>query len=273
MCCREHMIEPTEWTASGHRGDLSVRTWQERGPGWIALLAHGYGEHSGRYQHVAEHLVSARAVVCAPDHVGHGKSAGEPVLITDADDVVADLDAVRREIVAEHPGLPVVVIGHSLGGMFATRLAQTRPHEVAALVLSAPVLGTWHVLDLLDNDPIPESPIDPASLSRDPRVGQEYLADPLVWHGSFKRDTLAAINTCLNRINRGPQLTQPTLWLHGEEDELVPEPDTRTGIDRVRGREFHEHVYPGARHELFNETNSREVLNDVVTFVGRVLNT
>ncbi len=267
------MIEPTERTSSGHRGDLAVRTWPGRGPGWIALLVHGYGEHSGRYQHVAERLVAARAVVCAPDHAGHGRSAGEPVLIDDADDLVADLETVRGEVVAEHPGLPLVLIGHSLGGMLATRHAQTYPQNVAALVLSAPVLGTWHGLDLLENDPIPDSPIDAAALSRDPGVGRAYAEDPLVWHGSFKRPTLESVDACLRRINEGPSLAMPTLWLHGEDDEIVPEADTRTGIDRVRSHEFHEHIYPGARHELFNETNSQEVLNDVVTFVGRVLNT
>lgn len=272
------MIEPTERVVTGHDGALTVRTWSGRNPGWIALLVHGYGEHGGRYQWVAEQLVAARALVCAPDHAGHGRSAGERVLISDVEHLVTDLETVHRQVASEHPDLPVVVIGHSLGGMLAVR--HTQEHQLkpnrqdpAALVLSAPVLGTWHMLDLLENDRIPEMAIDPAMLSRDPQVGRDYLDDPLVWHGAFKRPTLTAIGDSLQAINEGPTLRAPTLWLHGEDDELVPEADTRTGIDRIRGPEFHEHIYAGARHELFQETNAREILNDVVTFVGRQLNT
>lgn len=267
------MIEPTDSEVVGRGGaPLAVRTWTASNPGWIALVAHGYGEHSGRYQWFAEQLVGARAVVCAPDHVGHGRSPGERVLISDADTVVADLEEVRKDVCAAHPGLPVVLVGHSLGGMFAVRYGQLHQQHVAAVVLSAPVLGTWHVLDLLEDAEIPDTPIDPDTLSRDPQVGQDYVADPLVWHGPFKRTTLRAIDECLQRINEGPALERPTLWLHGDDDELVPEADTRTGIDRIRGREFHEHIYPGARHELFNETNRSEVVNDLLTFVGRQLN-
>ncbi|QUH00014.1 lysophospholipase [Saccharopolyspora erythraea] len=267
------MVEPTAREVTVPSGSLAVRTWSAAAPRWVALLAHGYGEHSGRYQWVAQQLVGAGAFVCAPDHVGHGNSPGERVLFSDADDVVADLEAVRQEISAEHPELPVVLIGHSLGGMFAARYAQLHQDELAAVVLCAPVLGTWHALDLLEAEEIPETPIDPATLSRDPQVGRDYADDPLVWHGAFKRTTLAAIDECLTRINEGVTLRVPALWIHGEDDELVPEADTRTGIDRIRGYEFHEHIYPGGRHELFNETNKAEVMGDVLTFVGRELNT
>ena len=273
MCCGVRMVESTLRTITCPSGELAVRTWEPKTPGWIALVVHGYGEHSGRYQWVAEQLAAGRALVVADDHIGHGKSPGERVLIEDAEHVVADIEAIRTTIAGEHPGLPIVLIGHSLGGMFAVRYAQQHQENLAAVVLSAPVLGSWHVLDLLECDEIPETPIDPDSLSRDPQVGRDYVSDPLVWHGPFKRTTLTAIDTCLETINEGPQLHVPTLWLHGEDDELVPEIDTRDGTNRIRGREFHEHIYAGARHELFNETNRAEVLSDVLTFIGRGLNT
>ncbi|MEV4734572.1 lysophospholipase [Saccharopolyspora sp. NPDC049426] len=266
------MIESTDREVAGSLGTLAVREWSADNPGWIALIAHGYGEHSGRYEWVAEQLVHARAVVWAPDHIGHGRSPGDRVHFEDAEVLVADLEALRREVTAQHPDLPVVLIGHSMGGMLAARYAQEHQRRLAAVVLSGPVLGTWHVLDLLEHDEIPDTPIDPATLSRDPEVGAAYLADELVWHGPFKRPTLRAIDDCLLAINEGPALEIPTLWVHGEDDELVPEADTRTGIDRIRGHEFHEHIYPGGRHELFNETNKSEVMTDVRNFIGRALN-
>jgi alpha-beta hydrolase superfamily lysophospholipase len=234
---------------------------------------HGFGDHSGRYQRVAEQCVSARALMCAPDLAGHGRSPGERAVVDDASRLVADVEAVRLALAEEHPGIPIVLIGHGMGGMIAARYAQLHQENLSAVVLSAPVLGTWHYLDLLECDQIPETPMDPHALSRDPEIGREYVADPLVWHGSFPRATLAAIERCLHEINEGSTLRLPTLWLHGEDDEVVPEADTRTGIDRLRGREFHEHIYAGAHHDLFHETNASKVISDLLNFVGRELNT
>ncbi len=244
-----------------------MRTWPNPAATWLAVLVHGYGEHGGRYGHVADRLVGAGALVIAPDHVGHGRSAGERALITSFDGVVADLGTA---ISSAATGLPTVLIGHSMGGLIATRYAQR--HPVDALVLSAPVLGTWQGLDLLALDEIPDTPIDPDVLSRDPEVGKRYVEDPLVWHGPFKRRTLEALEQALDDVNYGPTLEHlPTLWLHGDADELVPLADTRTGTDRIRGLLFEEHVYPGARHEIFNESIKDQALTDTIAFVHRVL--
>ena len=250
-----------ESNVPGHAGELAVRTWPNLDASWLAVIVHGYGEHSGRYGHVAETLGQAGALVVAADLVGHGGSEGERALITDFGGVVADVGATVSSAASD---LPTVLIGHGEGGLVAARYAQSNPLD--ALVLSAPVLGAWEGLDR------PEEPVDPSLLSRDPEVGKRYAADPLVWHGPYKRETLEALEQALDEVNYGPALEHlPTLWLHGDADELVPLADTRTGTDRLRGLLFEERVYPGARHEVFNETNSAEVLADVVAFARRVL--
>lgn len=241
---------------------------------YVALLAHGYGEHIGRYEHVAAALLAHGAAgVYGPDHMGHGKSAGERVLVEDYEEIVTDLHAVEEMARADHPDLPVVLIGHSMGGMIAARYAQRYGAGLAALVLSGPVLGRWTpVTSLLDHDEIPYVPIDVSTLSRDPEVGRVYADDPLVWHGPFKRTTIAALARCLETINAGGRLgSLPTLWVHGEDDRLVPVPETRWGIERIRGDDLTEIIYPGARHEVFNETNRDQVLEDVTAFVDRAL--
>ncbi|MCP2169170.1 alpha/beta fold hydrolase [Goodfellowiella coeruleoviolacea] len=263
------MVEPVESNLPGHGGSLAVHTWPNPDARWRAVLVHGYGEHLGRYQHVADALVAAGAVVVGPDHVGHGRSAGERVLIRDVEAVVDDVHAAAATVAGD---LPTVVIGHSMGGLIAARYAQRHRDELAALVLSGPVLGTWHVLDLLEHEQIPDTPIDPATLSRDPAVGAAYQADPLVWHGPFRRETLAALEAAVDAVNfGGPLEGLPVLWVHGEDDELVPLEETRTGTDRIRGLEFVERIYPGARHEVFNETNKDEVLGEVTAFVRQTL--
>ncbi|HEV2785918.1 MAG TPA: alpha/beta fold hydrolase, partial [Solirubrobacteraceae bacterium] len=205
--------------------------------------------------------------------LGHGKSEGERAHVDDGEDYTADLHAVADRARAARPGLPVVLLGHSMGGLIATRFAQKHGEELAALVLSGPAIGGSPELELLLTlDPIPEVPIDPAILSRDASVGEAYMDDPLVYHGGFKRSTLQALVTAVQAVAAGPPLGDlPTLWIHGEEDQLVPLAATRDAIERIRGSRFEEHVYPGARHEVFNETNQDEVLDDVVAFVQRTL--
>jgi alpha-beta hydrolase superfamily lysophospholipase len=77
---------------------------------------------------------------------------------------------------------------------------------------------------------------------------------------------------CLDRIREhGPLGALPTFWVHGEDDQLVPLDGTREGIEALRGVVFEEKIYPGARHEVFNETNKDEVLGDVTAFIDRNL--
>ncbi|MGQ0467978.1 MAG: lysophospholipase [Sporichthyaceae bacterium] len=248
---------------------LSVRCWlPDTDPTRIVLLAHGYGEHSGRYRHVAERLTADGAVVYAPDHRGHGESAGEPALVVDVDALAHDLERVATAACQSHPGLPLAVVGHSMGGLVATRYAQIYP-DIAALALSGPAIGgNPAIRALLDLDPLPEIPIDPSILSRDPAVGESYAADPLVWHGPFRRETLVGIFAGVDLVAEGAALDVPVLWMHGEEDALAPLEATRAAAHRSLGTQLTTRIYSGARHEIFHETNSKEVLDDLALFLA-----
>jgi alpha-beta hydrolase superfamily lysophospholipase len=167
----------------------------------------------------------------------------------------------------------VVLIGHSLGGLIATRFVQRDRPELAALVLSGPFVGgNPQVEALLSMDPLPDVPIDPTILSRDPAVGEAYASDELVYHGPFHRETLEAIFAAVRTVGAGPTFGDlPTLWIHGEEDVLAPLAVTREAVHRLRGSNLEEHIYPGAQHEVLNEINKDEVLEDIVSFLRRVL--
>jgi len=264
--------QPQIETFPGRQADVALYVWPNEDARRIVILAHGYGEHLGRYQHVAETFAGRGAVVAGPDHAGHGRSGGERVVVGDFDLVVDDLHAVVEQMRERHPGLPVVLVGHSMGGMIAARYAQLHGDGLAGLVLSGPVLGSWTAAtDMLGLDEIPDDPLDVSTLSRDPSVGEVYAADELVWHGPFKRPMLESLVAGLDAINDGPKLgALPTLWLHGEDDQLVPIGETRRGIETLGFTDLEEVVYPGARHEVFNETNRDEVLGRAADFIDRV---
>jgi alpha-beta hydrolase superfamily lysophospholipase len=259
-------------TLAGAEGEIAVSIWPNPDARHVVILVHGYGEHLGRYEHVARRLVERGAVVAGPDHMGHGRSDGERVLITDYEPVVADVHGVVQRMRDRHPGLPLVLVGHSMGGMIGARYAQLHREELAGLVLSGPVLGTWTAATgMLALPEIPDDPLDVSTLSRDPAVGEVYSADELVWHGPFKRPTIEALGRALETINAGPQLGDlPTLWVHGADDQLVPIGETRAGIEQLGFTRLEEHVYPEARHEVFNETNQDEVLDTTADFIDRV---
>ncbi|MGW4345383.1 alpha/beta hydrolase [Streptomyces sp. NPDC004690] len=269
------MADARSHVLAGTRGALHVHEWPHPRPRYAALLVHGYGEHGGRYAGVAGVLGAHGAVVYAPDHTGHGRSAGERVVVADFEDVVSDVHTVADLVRAAHPGLPLVLVGHSMGGLISARYAQRHGEELTALVLSGPVVGNWELPGrLLALDEIPDTPVSPAALSRDPAVGAAYAADPLVWHGPMKRPTLEAFERTLETVAAGGSVgALPVLWLHGDDDRLVPLAGSRVGVERLTGADgdLTEHVYPGARHEVFEETNRAEVFADLTGFLDRVL--
>jgi alpha-beta hydrolase superfamily lysophospholipase len=267
------MTETSPTTLTGHAGTIHTRTWEVDGARGGVVLVHGYGEHIGRYEHVARALNDAGWNVYGLDHAGHGRSEGEQVLIPDFTPLVEDVHAVVRRAAEANVGLPMTMIGHSMGGGIAARYAELHPGEVAALVLSAPVIGSlsW-IMGLLGQDEIPGDPLPPEVLSRDAEVGRAYAEDPLVWHGPFKRQTLVGFAQLLLDVALDAEkVVGPVLWQHGEDDQLVPLDGSRRAIALLRHAQVTEKIYPGARHEIFNETNKDEVLADTAEFLGQAV--
>lgn len=258
-----------ELELQGSGGRLFVRRWAIPSPVRVVVIAHGIAEHSGRYEHVAQRFADDGATIYAPDHAGHGRSGGEFGHIESIEDLADDLGLVIGLARGENPGLPLVLVGHSLGGLITTRYLQRNGTDgLAALVLSGPFYGNPGYEALLGMDPLPKVEIDTAVLSRDPAVGEAYTADELVYHGPGDRETLTAIFDAVAAVKSGPELADvPICWVQGELDALAPLDVTQAEVERLRGPDFEPHVYPGAMHEVFNETNKDEVLDDVSAFV------
>src|SRR5215207_4204362 len=246
-----------------------VRTWPIDDPARLVVLVHGYGEHIGRYEHVAAALNARGSAVVGPDHIGHGRSPGEPALVEDFELLVDDLRAVVQDARGD---LPVVMVGHSMGGLIATRYAQRHREDLAGLVLSGPAIGLGPVFEAWLGAPeLPSDPIDVAVLSRDAAVGEAYAADPLVYHGGWKRPTLEAFAAADTAIAEGRGFGDlPLLYVHGAEDQLVPMQLARPVVERLAGPDSELHVLDGARHEVFNEFGKEETIDLVASFAERV---
>ncbi len=250
----------------GSEGRVFYRRWvSDAPPDRIVLIVHGYAEHGGRYAHVAAALNQRGSVVYADDHLGHGRSDGERALITDFEHVGDDLHTLASIARAEHPGIPLVLVGHSMGGLLIGRFAQRWPDEVAGLAFCGSVIGDWQwARDVLRQPELPYIAFDPAAISRDPQAGAEYAADPLVYHGQYKRGLLEAEVKTLDRFDRDiGHLTMPVLFLHGTGDPFVPYERSLAAVRQMPTEDLTVHVYDDARHEVLNETNRDEVIGDL----------
>jgi acylglycerol lipase len=264
--------------ASGYLAGAGGRRiyWQswtpESEPKALIMIVHGAGEHSGRYGHVAEALVEDGYAVYALDHRGHGRSDGPRALIDRLDSAVADLDRLVNEALAEHPALPVFVLGHSVGGTIAVRYALDHQGGLTGVVLSGPLAAidaaaplrfAGRVLSVV----VPTLPliaVDPALVSRDPQVVAAYQSDPLVHHGKLPVRTLAELISAIDQFPDAVRaITVPTLILYGSADRLCPPSGSGMLGERIGSEDKTVKAYEGLYHEILNEPERDEVLADI----------
>jgi alpha-beta hydrolase superfamily lysophospholipase len=264
----------TEYSVAGHAGAIHVRRWTpSEAPRAIIMILHGYAEYGGRYSHVAEHFVSRGWAVIAPDHVGHGLSQGERALITDFNLVVDDLGVVVGSAQAHLGTIPMIMMGHSMGGLLTARFVQRWPRRLAGAAFLGAVLGDWKwAREVLSLTELPEEDSDPMGMSRDEDVCRAYDEDPLVYRGLYKRPLLESEVIALDQFRAEiDRIEIPVAFFHGEADPFVPYVDSLQAIIDMPSLDKRIKIYPGAKHELVNETNREEVIADLTHWVEGVL--
>jgi lysophospholipase len=254
---------------------LAIRHWpsEERAPWATLLLVHGLGEHSGRYDHVGRRLASSGLDVHAVDLRGFGDSGGRRAYVDRWSQYHDDVETGLREVRSASAGRPVVLYGHSLGGLVTLGYVLTDRPKPDLLVLTAPAIDASiptvkRVAARVLSRVLPSLEIrngfDGSVLSRDETVGERYLADPLNHHGTTAR--LAGEGLAEQARVRGllGSLAVPTLVLHGAADGLVPAAASEplAGLANVTRK-----IYPGLRHELHNEPEWESVMDDVVAWL------
>ncbi len=251
-------MQPLEkWFVAADGADVFYRMWpavgQVRG---VAVLVHGMGEHSGRYQHVAGFLAQRGMVVYALDQRGHGLTPGEKGTVERFSDFLDDLAEFHALAIREQPGLPLVLFGHSMGGLIVTAYLLERPLVPDYLILSGPAIVP--IFDPADRS------IDPSRLSRDPEVWRSYLEDPLVLRDRVQQGLYVALARGLGLlVGRAAEIDVPVLLIHGENDVLCSAEGARAYVEAFSSDDITVLVYPEGRHEMLNETNRDEVMNDL----------
>lgn len=258
---------------------IRALTWPAAGPPWATLLlVHGIGEHAGRYDQVGRRMAAAGIEVRAYDHPGFGASGGPRGHVerwTDLHRMLAGQLAAARAV---EPHLPLVLYGHSLGGLVALGYAMDPASDPLPerLVLTSPALDSsiagWKqaiapVLGrIMPRLRIPNG-FTPGILSRDPAVDARNRADPLMVTSSTARFGAEAFAeqhrlSALMAARSGP--TMPTYVIHGGDDRLVPPgaSELLEGLPQVTRR-----VYPGLRHETHNEPEGLGVVDDTITWL------
>ena len=248
---------------------LAYRRWDTTDPSAIVVIAHGYAEHSGRYDHVAAALASAGLSVWALDHAGHGLSKGdERGNVGSVEQAVADMDEFVSLAAASAPGLPVFLVGHSMGGLLAVAYAENHQDRLAGVVVTgaAVVLGDM-ITELLALDEIPAVPLG-EFVSRDPTVAQDYDEDPLNYHGAMPRDVLQQAPERIEAVrSRFGTITVPILAMHGEQDALAPMQASLDIVTGVSSGDRMLRIWPGLYHEIFNEPERDQVIGEVVRWI------
>jgi acylglycerol lipase len=254
-------------------------TWTpEEAPRAVVVLAHGFGEHARRYDHVAQRFGAAGLVTYALDHRGHGRSGGKRVYLKDMTEYTGDFGTLVGIADREYPDLPKIVLGHSMGGAVVYAYGTEHPADFDLMVLSGPAIAAsaWvsPALALFGKavgavlPGVPVQQLDASAVSRDPAVVAAYNADPLVHHGKVPAGVARALLRVSDSMaQRASGFAKPLLVVHGEQDRLIPAAGSARLVECVASEDAYLKVYPELYHEVFNEPERDRVLDDVVTWI------
>ena len=282
-----HPLRRTETVFEARdRTQLVRRGWHGGPPERAVAIVHGFGEHSARYDEMGAWLAARGCAVHAYDQAGHGRTRGPRGHVDRYDRLLDDLARFVEIVRLEHPGLPLVVVGHSMGGLVTTATAVHRRPAIDRLVLSGPALqagpggaADWglRIRGLVARLLAPLGPragfalgLDPEGLSRDPEVVRRYLDDPLVKDRMSARFASGMLATVQAIGREAARVEVPTLLLHGAEDRICTAEGSEAfhaGLAPEVAAASALKIYPGLRHEIFQEPERHTIWQDMLDWL------
>ena len=249
-------------------------------PQAMLLVVHGLGEHGARYEHLARCFADHDYAVAALDLNGHGHSEGIPGHVEAFSDYIDDLGRFHDLMEQRFPGIPVQLLGHSMGGLVSCCYLLQAQHRFVGVILSGAAIITAQQPGVIEMGFIrvlskfmPRlglTRLDPRGVSRDPDVVRRYTDDPLVYHGALRARLLWEFFATMRSVQaRADELVIPLLIMHGSDDVMVSPESAQLLHDRVRSEDKTLKVYPGLFHEIFNEPEKKQVLDDTLAWSQR----
>ena len=260
---------------------LFIRDWLPVGieatqPQACIVVLHGLGEHCGRYEMLAVFLVERGFAVRTFDHRGHGQSDGARADVPNPLALVQDAELLINDFASQCQTQPIL-FGHSVGGLFAARIATARSVNLRGLILSSPALALrlgradlllLKIMSLLAPHRAISHGQQPTKLSHDPAVAIAVENDPLMHH-KITPSLLNAMRAAITYTqSRAPLLTVPTLLLVAEDDALVDPQGSRDFLEALPSNLGTAHFYPGFYHEIFREVGAAQVFNDLQVWLS-----
>ena len=272
-----------EGTFGGAFGlELSWQSWRpETEPRAALVIVHGFGEHSGRYMNVVNHLLPLGYAVHAFDHRGHGRSPGQRGHIDEWAQFRGDVGAFLRFVGEREPSLPLFLMGHSLGGLIVLEFVLHSPEGIRGAIASGPalaqvgispaLLALGRVMSHIWPKFALDTKLDANLISRDPSVVKVYRDDPLV-HSRASARLGAELERAMAWTHaHASGWRTPLLILHGGGDRLVPAQGSRAFFEKIPFPDKELHVYEGGYHEPHNDLQRAEVLADLAGWLERHL--
>jgi acylglycerol lipase len=262
--------------------EIFFQNWIVDNPRGILVIAHGVGEHSGRYENIISELEGSRISIYALDHRGHGRSGGKRGHIDSFMDYVYDLKLFIDLIKEEHVKAPLILLGHSMGGVIANKYALTYPDDLNGIVLSSPGLvptvkiAAWKLsMANAISKYLPElhqpTNLDTSMLSHDSNVIEAYENDRLVHRKVTARWFTEFMNACKECLRDASQLNLPILVFHGKEDKIVNYQGSERVFHNATTRIKELYLFEGLYHETMNELEKKKVLSVVVKWIQKTI--
>lgn len=264
------------------KGGLEIffQQWEVANPKAVLVIVHGLGEHSGRYGNLIDALQNKGIAIFGLDHRGFGRSGGKRGHVDSFMDYIYDLKIFVNMIRDKYPNKPVIMLGHSMGGVLALKYALTHAEDLDALILSSPGLvpaikvPAWKKnLAIFLSSRIPSltmpSGLDATTISRDKEVVKKYLDDPLVHDKVTPRFYVEMMNTIDECINRCGEITLPLLLFHGTADALVLDEASKIVYQKASSKDKTLKLFEGLYHETMNELepDRKKVLKFVADWI------
>ena len=259
--------------------ELFAQVWEPQvvSPRAVICLVHGVGEHSSRYAHVAEAFGKEGFVLFGFDQRGHGRSGGLRGHITSIEDFLQDIDLLLEQARLRYPGLPIILYGHSLGGILVLHYSLKRKPDIKGViatssglhtaveeqklkVVAAKILGS-----IMPTTQMP-SGLDPKALSRDESVVETYINDPLVHDKLSLGFGKVMIGVTAWTLEHAGEFPLPLLLLHGKNDAIAY-PSSSTEFAAALKDRCPLVLWDGAYHELHNEPEKMEVFKTMTMWM------